>query len=325
MLRDIQRFNRVGRLFLDSGLEEALSLGGFLERQRLGRAFRHAYILPMAAAIWSAPPSAILDFPAYSFLRFFDNHGLLSINGHHRWRTVRGGSREYVRRLTAPFRHRIVTGASVRAVQRSDLGVHVHIEGGRTMRFDRVVLATHADQTTRMLVDADAEERRILGAFRYQPNTAFLHQDVRLMPRRRAAWASWNYLGPAMASSASPVSVTYWMNSLQRLGTGRPLLVSLNPLREPDPAMVHAAMTYDHPVLDQAAIAAQALMPRIQGRGGIAYAGAWLGYGFHEDGLASGLAAAQGLGGRAPWHRPHRAPAAAAGFGLPDRVAAQAL
>ena len=279
----------------------------------------------MAAAIWSAPPSAILDFPARSFLRFFDNHGLLSINGHHRWRTVRGGSREYVRRLTAPFRHRIVTGASVRAVERSDLGVHVHVEGGRTMRFDHVVLATHADQTARMLADADAEERRILGAFRYQPNTAILHRDVRLMPRRRAAWASWNYLGPAMASSASRVSVTYWMNSLQRLGTGQPLLVSLNPLREPDPAMVHAAMTYDHPVLDQAAVAAQALMPRIQGRGGISYAGAWLGYGFHEDGLASGLAAARGLGGRAPWHVPHRAPAAAAGFGLPERVAAQAL
>ncbi len=321
MLQDIGRFNRLGRRLVQVGADD-LALGQLIDREGFGHLFRHAYLLPMAAAIWSAPTDAILAFPADRFLRFFDNHGLLSVGGHHRWRTVTGGSRTYVERLAAPFRHRIATGTAVLAARRSALGVHLRLADGRQQRFDRLVLAIHADQALALIEDADPEERSILGSFRFLPNRAVLHRDARLMPRRRAAWASWNYLAEGLGASSGRVSVTYWMNRLQGIDPRAPLFVSLNPLIEPDPARVLRELAYDHPLLDRAAIAAQSRMTSIQGRGGIWYAGAWLGDGFHEDGVRSGVALAADFGVVPPWSQPVPDTERRGATGLPERAAA---
>ncbi|HWS75633.1 MAG TPA: NAD/FAD-binding protein, partial [Quisquiliibacterium sp.] len=263
-------------------------LGAWLRRQRYSDAFRDAYLLPMAAAIWSCPMKTMLGFPLGSFVRFFHNHGLLQIEDRPQWYTVLGGGREYVRRITDAVGD-VRTGARVLAVLREPSGAGVHlVTAAGTERFDQVVFATHSTQTLAMLDDADAEERALLGAIAYQPNRAWLHTDARLMPRRRKAWAAWNYLGNG--DPASPeVSVTYWLNRLQPLPFTSDVLLSLNPLSEPAPDKTIAVFDYEHPVFDRAAVAAQKRLPSIQGRRGAWYAGAWTGYGFHEDGLRSGL------------------------------------
>jgi predicted NAD/FAD-binding protein len=199
------------------------------------------------------------------------------------------------------LRHRLRLGAPVRAVRRVPGAVELAVEGQGFERFDRVVLACHADQALALLADADPEERAILGAIRFQPNRAVLHRDPALMPRRRRCWAAWNYLGPNGEDRAAPASVTYWMNRLQGLDVDEPILVSLNPPREPRPELVHGIFHYAHPILDRAALAAQAAIGRIRGRGGVDYAGAWLGWGFHEDGLRAAIEAAAALGVRPPW------------------------
>lgn len=301
LLLDIPRFNRAARRFLARSPEDPATVGELLRRWRLGPAFVGGYLVPMAAAIWSAPPASILEMPAAALLRFFDNHRLLGVAGHHRWRTVVGGSRRYVAAMTAPLRGRLRLRAPVRAVRRVPGGAEVVVEGQGVERFDRVVLACHADQALAVLVDADSEERAILGAIRFQPNRAVLHRDAALMPRRRSCWASWNYLARTGADPERPASVTYWMNRLQGLETEEPILVSLNPPREPRADLVHGTFAWAHPVLDAAALRAQAALPRIRGRGGVDYAGAWLGWGFHEDGLRSAIEAAAALGVRPPW------------------------
>jgi hypothetical protein len=307
LLRDIPRFNRAAHRFLARTPEDGCSMAEFLARARLGPALVWGYLVPMAAAIWSAPPASILDVPARSLLRFFANHQLLGVRGHHRWRTVSGGSRRYVAAMTAPLRGRLRLGAAVLGVRRDPLGVAVRVAGQGCERFDRVVLACHADQALALLEDADAEERSILGRIRFQPNRAVLHRDPALMPRRRRCWASWNYLAGADRPADAPASVTYWMNRLQGLDPEVPLFVSLNPGRAPRPDLVHGSFDYAHPILDAPALAAQARMPRIRGRGGVDYAGAWLGWGFHEDGLRSAIETAAALGVQPPW-----VPAAAA-------------
>ncbi len=304
LLVDIPRFNRAARAFLEHSPDDPCSVGELLHRLRMGRAFVRGYLVPMAAAIWSAPPRAILEMPAASLLRFFDNHRLLGIDGHHRWRTVVGGSRRYVAAMIAPWRSRLRLGAAVRSVRRVAGGVELLVEGQGVERFDRVVLACHADQALAILSDADAEERAILGSIRFQENDAVLHSDPALMPRRRACWAAWNYVAAAGADPAAPATVTYWMNRLQSLETDQPILVSLNPPREPRPDLVHGRFSYAHPVLDAAALRAQAALPRIRGRGGVDYAGAWMGWGFHEDGLRAAIEAAAALGVRPPWQEP---------------------
>jgi predicted NAD/FAD-binding protein len=316
MLAEIGRFNRLAQADLDAGALGELSLGGYLRRRRFGPAFRERYLLPMGAAIWSSCEGAIDGVPAEAFIRFFSNHGLLQMV-QPLWRTVRGGSRRYVEKIGAQLGARVRAGSAVRRVRRVAAGVEVVDARGRTALFDQVVLACHSDQALALLSDADAEERAFLGAIGYAPNTAVLHRDPALMPRRRAAWGSWN----AMAGSdeASPGGVTYWMNSLQGLDPTRPLFVSLNPPVEPDPALTFARFAYDHPRFDALALAAQRRFGRIQGRGGVWHAGAWLGYGFHEDGLTAGLRVALRLGGRTPWRFvDHRIPGE-----LPNPEAAQ--
>jgi predicted NAD/FAD-binding protein len=303
MLRDVLRFNRQATELAAAPppapgsvaipLDEPL--GAFLERERYSTAFRDRYLLPMAAAIWSCPMKTMLEFPLGSFVRFFHNHGLLQIENRPQWHTVRGGSREYVRRIQARLDD-VRLETPVHRVSRPGAGaagVQVSTDAG-TERFDQVVLACHSDQSLRMLADATEDERSVLEAIPYQPNRAWLHTDARLMPRRRGAWAAWNYLSNGDVD-APQVSVTYWLNRLQPLPFKTPVLVSLNPLHEPAPEHTIAQFDYEHPILERHSAAAQHRLGRLQGARGTWFAGAWTGYGFHEDGLRSGLAVADAL------------------------------
>ncbi|MFN3868198.1 MAG: NAD(P)/FAD-dependent oxidoreductase [Hyphomicrobiaceae bacterium] len=299
MLRQVLRFYaKAPRDLADMG---DISLDDYLDREGFGASFRSDHLYPMAAAIWSTPAADVGDYPAAAFVRFCENHGLLKVTGRPIWRTVMGGSRAYVEKLTEPYRDRILTGTAVTEVRRMADGVYVRDASGGERRFDDVVIATHADQALAMLADPSEDERRLLGAFRYARNDAVLHTDISLMPKRRAAWSSWNYLSEG-GSDDRRLSVTYWMNSLQRLATKTPVLVTLNPLRDPRPESVLRAETYHHPMFDLAAMQAQRQLWSLQGVRGTWYCGAHFGAGFHEDGLQSGLAVAEDLAGlRRPW------------------------
>ena len=297
MLRDLLRFYREAPRKVQA--LETLSLGAFLDRDGYGRAFRDDHLLPMAAAIWSAPSRTLLDFPAVSFVRFCENHGLLRVTNRPVWRTVSGGSRAYIGPLSVPFRDRVRLGRRIRAVRRGPDGVTLRDETGEAARFDHVVIATHADQALAMLEAPGVRERAVLGAFRYSTNHAVLHGDARFMPRRRAVWASWNYLG-RRGADADAVCVTYWMNRLQSLESAPDLFVTLNPPRRPDGVLREE--TYAHPIFDLDALAAQKQLWSLQGQGNVWFCGAHFGAGFHEDGLQAGLAVAEALGGvRRPW------------------------
>ena len=298
---DILRFSREARALLAAGHGGPADapLGAFVRERGFSRAFVDRYLVPMAGAVWSATPEDVLAFPAGRIAAFMDNHGLLDLRGRPQWRTVAGGSREYVRRVSAGFRRSIRLGTAVREVRRGPGGVRVADARGRVERFDGVVFASHPDETLAMLgPDATRDERRILGAFTYRENFAVLHGDAGLMPRRRSVWASWNSMSPAAPAPGDerrPAAVTYWMNRLQNLDPAVPLFLSLNPLREPRADAVLGEFAYAHPQFDGAAVAAQAALPRIQGADRAWFAGAWCGHGFHEDGLRSGFEAAGAL------------------------------
>lgn len=300
MLRDILRFNREAVPLATSGFAPAMSLGAYLDQGRYGRAFRDWYLLPMAACIWSCPPAQMLAFPLLTFVRFCHNHGLLRVHGRPQWHTVTGGSRNYVARLLAgiPQRH---LHTPVLSVRRAGGQVALRSAHG-TEYFDHLVMATHSDQSLALLEDASDHEREILGAIRYQPNRAVLHTDSSCLPRRRKAWSAWNYQGAHDAQGSPQVCVHYLINMLQPLPFETPVIVSLNPVEEPAPASVLAAFDYAHPVFDGAAIAAQGRLDVLQGQRNTWFAGAWTGYGFHEDGLKSGLAVAAALGQKALLH-----------------------
>ncbi|MDQ3188397.1 MAG: FAD-dependent oxidoreductase [Pseudomonadota bacterium] len=295
MLCDLLRFNKhATRIALADDSHDDISLGQFLERHRYGQPFRHWYLLPMAAAIWSCPIATMLDYPIATFARFCHNHGLLQVSGRPQWFTVKGGARQYVTKICAALSN-VRVGDAVSAVTRDSSHVTVESRTG-TERFDHVVLACHSDQSLSILKDADNKERSVIGEIRYQPNRAWLHTDVNLMPESRKVWSSWNYLSESEDNAAGPaVSVTYLLNKLQPLPFNTPLLLSLNPRTEPRAAMTIAQIEYSHPIFDRRAIAAQRLLPGVQGRRRVWFAGAWTGYGFHEDGLKSGLAVADAL------------------------------
>ncbi|MGA8053634.1 MAG: FAD-dependent oxidoreductase [Burkholderiales bacterium] len=299
MLADMVRFNREATRIAARGTGDGLSLGDFLFKRRYGRAFLDWYLLPMAGAIWSCPTRTMLDYPVETFARFCANHGLLRIEGRPQWRTVQGGGREYVKRL-ADALDDVRLGTPVRAVRPLDAGVEIVSRSG-VERFDAAVLACHADQALRMVETPSVEERRILGAIRYQPNVAVLHTDTTLLPRRRRVWAAWNYLAHGDGRGDTPVGVSYLLNKLQPLPFVQPVILTMNPLRAPAACDTIAAFDYEHPVFDRAAIDAQAALPAIQGRRGLWFCGAWAGHGFHEDGLKAGLAVANALGCFAPW------------------------
>jgi predicted NAD/FAD-binding protein len=298
MLADITRFNRTALEDLDAGRLEDLTLGGYLRLRRFSPAFETDYLAPMGAAIWSTTEDDIRAAPAESFVRFFSNHNLLQMV-QPRWRTIKGGSRAYVEPLVRVLGERVRAGVGVESVRRVDGGVEIIDATGRVQRFDQVVFACHSDQALALLDEPTSDERAFLGAIRYAPNRAYLHRDTRLMPSRRAAWGSWNYMIDRKREALG--GVTYWMNSLQHIDENYPLFVSLNPSEIPDPALTFGAFDYDHPQFDVASLAAQRQFGRVQGHDGVWYAGAWLGYGFHEDGLTSGLRVAHALGGRVPW------------------------
>lgn len=300
MLSDILRFFRhAPALLRQPGPGPAL--GEWLVREGYGEAFIEDHLLPMAAAIWSCPVATMLEFPARSFVQFFENHQLLNLVDRTPWRTVTGGSRRYVDRLAAGLAGRIRPATPVlRVVARRDT-VEVTAGDGSAETYDHAVLASHGDQTLRLIADPTSQEVELLGLFSYQRNTAVLHRDATLMPRRRAAWAAWNYQAERAGSPDRRVALTYWMNRLQNLDPARPLFVSMNPLHEPDPTMVFARIDYEHPVFDGPAVAAQDRLPTIQGRRRLWFCGSYCGWGFHEDGLTSAIAVARSLGAEIPW------------------------
>ncbi len=302
MLLDIMRFNRDAKRALRSGMASELTLGEFIIRGRYGDELSRRYLLPMAAAIWSCPVGAMLKFPAASFLKFFENHGLLDLVDRPRWRTVTGGSRQYVRKLMEGLGGRVHLNLPAVRVRRAPDGVWVRDAAGAEARYDRVVMAAHGDESLAMLADASTEERAFLGAFKYQDNRTVLHTDASLMPKRRSVWASWNYLADDRQGEGAQVSVTYWMNRLQTLPGERQYFVSLNPLQEPDPKSVVYETIYQHPVFTREAMQAQERLAAIQGRDRIWFCGAWCGYGFHEDGLRSAVEVASSMGYPIPWH-----------------------
>ncbi len=301
LIRDIPRFFNTTMAKLP-GLPEDMTIAQFLKSEGYSDFFMERHLLPMAGAIWSAAPGDMRDYPARAFLKFFDNHGLLKITGRPLWRTVKGGSREYVSRLIRDglFETRLRT--PIAAIRRGPEGVTLRSAAGEEQSYDDVVIAAHADHALAMLSDASPEERRLLEAFRYSRNRAILHRDPRLMPRRKRLWSSWNYLSEFPPHAATTSAVTYWMNKLQPLPVSAPLFVSLNPQEEPDAAKVLAEFDYAHPIFDPAAMRAQKELWRIQGTRSTWFCGAYCGSGFHEDGIQAGLAVAEMLGGvRRPW------------------------
>ena len=299
MLADCLRFFREATALCANGDNDARSLGTFLADGGYSRVFVDNHLLPMAAAIWSCPATTMMDFPAVSLARFFRNHGLLQIFDRPLWRTVKGGSKTYIGKLLADAGPALTHAKGASAIDAA--GSRVRDADGAWRSFERIVCAGHADETLSLLGDgASALERELLGKFKFQPNLAVLHQDAGQMPKRKAAWSSWNYLTERRHQQID-VCVTYWMNLLQGLDADVPLFVTLNPLTPPDPAKTLASFDYMHPVFDEGAIAAQKRLGEIQGKRGLYFCGAWTGYGFHEDGLRSGLDVAEMLGMARPW------------------------
>ncbi|GJL93599.1 MAG: NAD/FAD-binding protein [Hyphococcus sp.] len=297
MLSDIPRFHRDARSVLRAGFCEQASLGDFVEQMKYGRRFCEHFLKPMAAAIWSTPQMKVFDYPALAFLQFFENHGLLQVLNLPEWRTVSGGSRSYVNEIMSAFNGAVRLSSGASKIERSNGKVVVTDVNGNADQFDHVIIASHADAALSMLGDASRQERSILEAFTYQNNHAVLHLDESEMPQRRRAWSSWNYVGSENAGA-----VTYWMNRLQNLPCDENVFVTLNPAREISAEKIVAEFNYDHPMFNAATEIAQKDIWRIQGRGGVWYAGAHLGHGFHEDGLQSGLAVAEAIGSvRRPW------------------------
>ena len=301
MLRDLLRFYRQAPTLTDEDELRYVSLGDFLRRHNYGEAFINDHLLPMGGAIWSSSVEQMLAFPALSFLRFFRNHGLVQLRDRPEWRTVDGGSREYVSRLTAATDATWLTGTTVEQVLRDNTGVTI-VAGEQRRRHDQVVLACHSDQALRLLDQPTAAETQTLGAIRYQHNETILHTDTSLMPRSRRAWASWNYVGSNNDESGDALCVTYWMNLLQPIDTPEPLFVTLNPNRAINPDHILQTFDYEHPIFDAAALDSQSRLWQLQGQQNTWYCGAWFGSGFHEDGIQAGLAVAERLGGaRRPW------------------------
>lgn len=294
MLGDMRRFSREAVEDRAAGRLGDRTLGAYLAEKSFSRELIEDYVLPMGAAIWSMSAKAVLDFPAASFIAFFDNHRLLHWN-RPAWRTVSGGSRAYVRKLAAAAGFQTRTGEGIASLKRLPRGVELVTDKGHHAVFDAVVVATHSDQALALLADANDGERALLGHVRYAENEVILHRDPRLMPRRKRAWAAWNVLRASDETGEAPVMVSYWMNRLQGIDDKRPLFVTLNPRIQPAPETVFGRFSYAHPQYDRAALAAQAALPSIQGRGHVYFAGAWTGYGFHEDGLRAGFEAADRL------------------------------
>ena len=296
MLRDVIRFNTLATELAQRNQDHELAqpLSGFLYSHQFSDAFRDWYLLPMLGCIWSCPTDQMLQFPVATMIRFCHNHGLIQVNNRPQWYTVAGGARHYVEKILAAIPDKRLNAPVIR-IARDAHSVTLQTHAG-SERFDRVILASHADQSLAMLAEPTPQEVATLGAIRYHPNRAVLHTDTSVMPKRKLAWAAWNYERAAQHSTESTrVCLHYWLNLLQPLPFTQDVIVSLNPLNEIDPSHVIGAYDYAHPVFDLPAIRAQTQMPQLQGQQHTWFAGAWMGYGFHEDGFKAGRDAAQNL------------------------------
>lgn len=308
LIADALRFMRQGHQLCAAADDE--TLGAYLARQSFSQNFIANHVLPMAAAIWSAAPSDILDFPARSFGLFYNNHGLLELDSKKRpdWRTVNGGAQVYIHKIIADATPTIVLNATITRISAAADAGCLTFADGQQAAFDHVIIATHADEAAALLDETAPDHKAVLAPFRYATNRAYLHSDARLMPRRRNLWASWNYV-ESEAPNQEHVFVTYWMNRLQGIDRRTPLFVSLNPSPVPAPNQTIKQMLYHHPQYDRAAMQAQKELRFIQGRNRLWLCGSYFGYGFHEDALASGLAVAEALGARRPWQAVDVSPA----------------
>ena len=296
MLRDVLRFNTLANALADRGQDHALMqpLGEFLDTHKFGSAFRHWYLLPMLGCIWSCPTDQMLQFPVATMVRFCHNHGLIQVVNRPQWFTVTGGAKHYVEKLLQHIPHTHLQ-TPVERVERNDVGVRV-FTAGSAEDFDGVVLACHADQALSLLAQPTPQEQALLGAIRYHPNKAVLHTDTSVLPKKKLAWAAWNYeRATDLGLESSRVCLHYWINRLQPLPFSQDVVVSLNPVRAIDPSKVLGEYDYAHPVFDLAAIEAQSQLSSLQGQHNTWYAGAWMGYGFHEDGFKAGRDAALGI------------------------------
>ncbi|MDJ0874177.1 MAG: FAD-dependent oxidoreductase [Desulfobacterales bacterium] len=296
MLTEILRFNRAARAGLKDGSLGDMTLGGFLRRMHMSRFFRTRYIIPMAAAIWSSPDDDIMDFPMATFARFFHNHGLLSVRDQPQWYYVRGGSHRYVKAFRDDFKGEIHTQRAISSLKRSDTGVDVRFMDGSRRRHDMAVVATHADEALALLEDPSAEEKHLLGAWRYSRNRVVLHTDVGWMPPQQRAWASWNYRRASIADDHTPIVLTYHMNRLQRLRTQQQYFVTLNPPEPIDPQATVDTFIYHHPMYTFSSMATQAELPRLNASRRTYYCGSYWGYGFHEDAVRAAVSVAAALG-----------------------------
>jgi predicted NAD/FAD-binding protein len=304
LLWEINRFNREAVELLEQGAVETMSVADFLEHGRYTEDFRDRYLVPMSSAVWSTPPDKMLEFPAATLIRFFHNHGFLGMHTQHPWLTPDGGSRNYVQKLLARTTTTTRVTRRVRSVSRRADGVDLLFEDGGREPFDRVILASHADQSLALLDQPTGIERELLGAFRYQQNRATLHTDESFMPKRRLAWSSWNYRVRFDASGHAEPMTVYWMNQLQGVSDKRNYFVSINGAKEIDPAHVLRSIDYEHPLFSLEAVRAQARLHELNRRDDdnrVFFCGAWFKYGFHEDGFSSAIECARALTGEEVW------------------------
>ncbi len=298
MIRDILRFNKTATSELRNDvIHPEQTLAEYLEMHNFSRELRQHYLLPMAAAIWSSPVEAVAHFSARSLIRFFDNHGLMQLKDRPKWETVVNGSQSYVKKVAAHLGERVLLGDSAVAAIREGKQWSVELASGKQLRADELVMACHSDQAGRIVKTQSPAQRLVLDSVAYQTNIAVLHNDEALMPKRKAAWSSWNYLGEQRDAADPSVSVTYWMNSLQNLNTKTNYFVTLNPVLEPEQSKIIQRIEYAHPVFDSDSEARLKSLPLVQGENHLWFAGAWTGYGFHEDGMRSGVEVAHAISG----------------------------
>ncbi len=302
MIRQILRFNSQAKKDLKTPTKLTMPLGEYLQKHNFSQRMQDYYLLPMAAAIWSCPVKTMMKFPVGSFLRFFENHGLLNIEDRPQWETVSGGAQKYIDAIMQQDLFDVKLSSAVKSVYKTDSGVDLLLKSGEVLNFDQVVFASHGDQTYQMLSPELKQHFSVLKNFKYQHNVAYLHQDTKLMPKRKLAWASWNYLRNTQHAEER-VAVTYWMNLLQSIDTPTPLLVTLNPDQAPDADKTYKKIDYEHPVFDEPAMQAQSMIRPLQGDNNIWFCGAYLGYGFHEDGLNSAVELARLWHIALPWEQ----------------------
>lgn len=299
MIRDTLRFFKKAPEYLD--MDPSVTLGRCLDELNMGSWFKNYFILPMGASIWSCSAQQMLQFPAHTFIRFFQNHGLLNLLERPQWYTVSGGSREYVRRIVGGLKGRTLKNCSVKNVERKESGVYVTDRRGQVETYDHVIFSCHGNQILRLLANSTPEERRILSAFTFQNNEIVVHKDESFMPHDKKCWSSWVYLSQQSQDLKDTVSLSYWMNSLQNINRDTPIFITLNPERQPPEELVYDRHSFSHPVFDHNAIAAQKALPQIQGKDRLWFCGAYTRYGFHEDGLLSAVNVAKNFGVEIPW------------------------